>query len=220
MTATVTNTPPTWTQAPGTVTHAKNELDRNAFLQLLVAQLQNQDPTGTGQDPDKMISQLTGFSTLEQMNQTNTLLQGLSSQNFGLAQTQAASLVGRKVKVGGAGFQLKEGQAVMGLELAKDAKVTLTIRDKEGHVVAVLPEQDYKAGSNTVTWDGRDERGNKLPDGNYSVSVKAVDAHGAKVDANPTLWITVDSIAYGNGQILLQSGGATFALGDVLQIGT
>lgn len=220
MTASVTNTPPTWTQTPGTATRAKNELDRNAFLQLLVAQLQNQDPTGQGQDPDKMIQQLTGFSTLEQMNQTNTLLQGLSSQNFGLAQTQAASLVGRKVKVGGAGFQLKEGQAVMGLELAKAAKVTLTIRDKDGRVVAVLPEQDYKAGSNTVTWDGRDERGHKLPDGNYSVSVNAVDANGAKVEANATLWITVDSIAYGNGQILLQSGGATFALGDVLQIGT
>lgn len=214
----VANTPPSYTQAPGTSTRAKNELDKNAFLSLLVAQLQNQDPTGQGQDPNQMVQQLTSFSSLEQMGQTNSLLQTISNQNFGLAQTQAAALVGRKVKVAGAGFQLKNGQAVMGLDLPKDAKVTITIKDTHGKVVAAIPEAQYKAGSNTVTWDGLDSAGNKLPDGNYVVSIEAVDAAGQKVASTPSLFVTVDAVTYANGQILLQSGGATFAFSDVLQI--
>jgi flagellar basal-body rod modification protein FlgD len=214
----VANTPPASTQAPGTTSRAKNELDKNAFLQLLVAQLQNQDPTGQGQDPDKMVQQLTSFSSLEQMGQTNTLLQTISNQNVGLAQTQAASLVGRKVKVSGTGFQLKNGQAAMGLDLASSAKVTITIKDASGKVVASIPQAQYKSGSNTITWDGLDSSGAKLPDGSYSVTVDAVDDAGKSVAATPSLFITVDAVTYANGQILLQSGGATYALGDVIQV--
>ncbi len=214
----VANTPPASTQAPGTTTRAKNELDKNAFLQLLVAQLQNQDPTGQGQDPDKMVQQLTSFSSLEQMGQTNTLLQTISTQNMNLQQVQAASLVGKKVKVSGTGFQLKNGQAAMGLDLPSNAKVTITIKDASGKTVAAIPQAQYKSGSNTITWDGLDSNGAKLPDGSYSVTVDAVDDAGKSVAATPSLFITVDAVTYANGQILLQSGGATYALGDVIQV--
>ena len=44
---------------------AKNSLDKDGFLKLLVAQLKNQDPTGAGQDPNAMVQQLTSFSSLE-----------------------------------------------------------------------------------------------------------------------------------------------------------
>ena len=44
---------------------------KNAFLKLLVAQLQHQDPTNT-QDPAAMIQQFTGFSTVEQIQALGT----------------------------------------------------------------------------------------------------------------------------------------------------
>lgn len=47
------------------------ELDRDAFLQLLVMQMQNQDPLDPMDNTD-MIAQLAQFSALEQMNNLNT----------------------------------------------------------------------------------------------------------------------------------------------------
>lgn len=50
-----------------------NELDKNAFLQILVAELSNQDPENA-QDSTQYVAQLAQFSSLEQMaNLSNTM---------------------------------------------------------------------------------------------------------------------------------------------------
>ncbi len=49
----------------------KKELDRDAFLQLLVVQMQNQDPTSP-MDNAQMVTQLAQFAALEQMTNLNT----------------------------------------------------------------------------------------------------------------------------------------------------
>ncbi|MBI2421841.1 MAG: flagellar hook capping protein [Candidatus Hydrogenedentes bacterium] len=56
-----------------------NELDKDAFLRLLVTQLQNQDPLEPVDNTD-MIAQLAQFSALEQQNNLNESFQGLSTQ--------------------------------------------------------------------------------------------------------------------------------------------
>ena len=63
-----------------------NELDRDAFLKILVAQLQNQDPLNPIEDQD-FIAQLAQFSTLEQMQ----------TLNEGFTFSQATGLVGHHV---------------------------------------------------------------------------------------------------------------------------
>jgi flagellar basal-body rod modification protein FlgD len=45
------------------------------FMQLLVTQLQNQDPTSP-MDPSTFVTQLVGVTTLDQVTQINSLLQG------------------------------------------------------------------------------------------------------------------------------------------------
>jgi flagellar basal-body rod modification protein FlgD len=76
----------TGSQAPGSAP----TVDYTEFLQLLVAELKNQDPTSPT-DPTQYMSQLASFSTVEQQVQTNATLDALLS-------AQASNIIGKTVK--------------------------------------------------------------------------------------------------------------------------
>jgi flagellar basal-body rod modification protein FlgD len=70
-----------------------NTLNYNSFLELLVAQLKNQDPTNPS-DPTTFVSQLASFSSVEQLVNTNSKLDALLTQS---ELSQGASIIGRTV---------------------------------------------------------------------------------------------------------------------------
>ncbi len=72
---------------------ASATVDYNSFLKLLVAELQNQDPTSPT-DPTQYMSQLASFSAVGQTVQTNTKLDTLLTSS---ALSQAETTVGRTV---------------------------------------------------------------------------------------------------------------------------
>jgi flagellar basal-body rod modification protein FlgD len=80
-------------------------VDYNAFLQLLIAQMRNQDPTSPG-DMSQYMSQFAQLSSVEQAIQTNTKLDTLLSSN---ALSQAEGLIGRT-----AAFTTADGQSTTG----------------------------------------------------------------------------------------------------------
>jgi flagellar basal-body rod modification protein FlgD len=74
-------------------TTAKNVLDKNAFLQILMAQLSNQDPMST-QDNSQYIAQMAQFSALEESQNMNTSLEKmLVSQRV----TEGSMMIGKEV---------------------------------------------------------------------------------------------------------------------------
>ena len=80
----------TTTQSTAT---AKNVLDKNAFLKILMAQLSNQDPLST-QDNSQYIAQMAQFSALEESQNTNTSLEKmLVSQRV----TEGSMMIGKEV---------------------------------------------------------------------------------------------------------------------------
>src|SRR3954467_15691864 len=78
----------------------KQTMGKDDFLKLLVAQLKNQDPLAP-QDNTQFVAQLAQFSSLEAAMGTNSRLDGITSQNQGLANTQVVSLVGKTATVKG-----------------------------------------------------------------------------------------------------------------------
>ncbi len=74
-------------------TPSGSTLDYNAFLQLLIAELKNQDPTQP-MDPTEHVSQLASFSAVEQSVKTNAKLDSLLTS---FALSQADSVIGRTV---------------------------------------------------------------------------------------------------------------------------
>jgi len=79
-----------------TASATTKELDRDAFLQLLVLQMQNQDPLEPMDNTD-MIAQLAQFSTLEQMNYLTASFETLSNNMDQLSFLSASALVGRTI---------------------------------------------------------------------------------------------------------------------------
>ena len=76
-----------------TTTTSSNGVDYNTFLQLLVAEMKNQDPTKP-MDSTQYVAQLATFSQVEQTVKTNTKLDALLTS---AALTQVDGVIGRTV---------------------------------------------------------------------------------------------------------------------------
>jgi flagellar basal-body rod modification protein FlgD len=83
----------TGTDTSTTSTTKTQTLDYDAFLKLLIAQMQNQDPTKP-MDSTQFVAQLASFSNVEQGIKTNSKLDSLMTA---IAFNQAEGLIGRVV---------------------------------------------------------------------------------------------------------------------------
>jgi flagellar basal-body rod modification protein FlgD len=73
----------------------KNEMDKDDFLKLLIAQLSHQDPTRPMEDRE-FIAQMAQFSSLEQMTNMNNNLGKVASL---ISSNQAVGLLGKVVDI-------------------------------------------------------------------------------------------------------------------------
>lgn len=84
-----------------TTSKANDELGKDAFLQLLVTQMQYQDPLDP-QDNGEYIAQLAQFSSLEQMTNLNETLNTLSgivnTMNTSMLVGQLSGFIGKNIE--------------------------------------------------------------------------------------------------------------------------
>ena len=92
-TSAVAGSPSATAAAAATSTAAATRVDYNSFLQLLVQEMKNQDPTSPS-DPTQYLSQLASFSNVEQAVQTNSKLDTLLTMS---SLTQAENVIGKTV---------------------------------------------------------------------------------------------------------------------------
>ncbi|MFQ5499017.1 MAG: flagellar hook assembly protein FlgD [Candidatus Zixiibacteriota bacterium] len=217
---------PVATDASGAArtTGSMQKLDKNDFLQLLVAKLQNQDPLKPMEDQD-FIAQLAQFSSLEQMN---NIAEGIASSNkFDFLQmqsinnTMAAGLIGKDVKAEYSTLYADgQSDATISFTMPTHADtVTFVIRDSSGNAVAQLTEENVPPGAQSIKWDGRDKLGNMVLEGIYSIEARATDVNGNSVEPKLSLIGRVESIFYRDGAALLRVNGTEIPLGDVTAIG-
>lgn len=72
-----------------------SELDRDAFLKLLVAQLRHQDPLNPS-DPDDFIATTAQFTTIEELQKMS---EQSAASNLNTSLTTAGNLIGREISV-------------------------------------------------------------------------------------------------------------------------
>ncbi len=205
--------------APGFAPAPSKEMGQEAFLQLLVAQLQNQDPLDPT-DSREFVTQLSQLSGVEQMVQMNERLASIEIAQAGIVNAQLGSLVGRTVTATSDGAWLgASGGAAVGFDLgARAERVEVTIRDESGRVVRTLGLGETFPGTRRVDWDGLDDAGVRAPAGRYSVEVKAFDASGRPVPVTQEVTGVVAGISFESGVPELVVGDLRVRLGDVTRI--
>lgn len=173
---------------------AQSTQDR--FLQLLVAQMQNQDPLNP-LDNAQVTSQLAQLSTVTGIEKLNTTLNSMSAAFAASQSLQATSMIGRSVLAPGSKLELQNGTAAGGFELAQAVdKAVVTIKDAAGNVLHSVDLGAQNTGTVTFQWDGMTDSGAAAQNGTYTFEVSAVQG-GQKVTANTLTLATVSSVSLG-----------------------
>ena len=164
------------------VTTTTNELGKDAFLQLLVAQMKYQDPTEPT-DNSEFVAQLAQYSSLEQLIDVNSNL----TISAGISQTTnnslVASYIGKEVSVFGNYLKLGDGESVTGgINLSYADDVNIHVIDSLGNTVQTIELGDKETGTHYFEWDGTDSSGDQVADGDYYFEVLSADT-GETIDS-------------------------------------
>ena len=199
-----------------------DELGKDQFLELLVAQMNNQDPLSP-QENGEFIAQLAQFSTVEGISNLNTSMESLLSGYQSSQALQASSMVGRTVIV-------PADQAVVDTEAGLEGQLALqqnstnvfvNIYDQAGSLVKTINLGSQEAGMHDFTWDGTDASGNLAEPGIYTVEAMA-SIDGKNTQMATLLPANVDSVslgAGGSGEMLLNVAGlGSISLSNVYAI--
>ena len=207
------------TGAASTAAAASNTMGKDAFLKLLITQLQYQDPLNPA-DSTEFTAQLAQFSSLEQLSNVNENLNALKLYQASINNAQAVAFIGKDIVAKGNRVEVKGGRAsACEFELSAAAqRVAVSIYDASGNFVADIQRTALNAGKQSLVWDGKDRNGNLVSDGAYTFEVQAEGAQGEKLGATTFSKGTVTGVTFEDGVTYLIVGGSKIAVGDVTQI--
>ena len=174
------------------------------FLELLLVQLENQDPTEPT-DTNQLTEQLCSFNQLEQQTQTNAYLADLLGYQAALMNAQATQILGQEVVVEGDTCSVSSGESQdLIFELSEDASsLSIKIYDEDGELVREIELEDMTAGKHEFQWEPVDEDGNNLPDGTYTFSVTGTNSDGDSIEATTYSSYKVAEVEYKDGDLTL-----------------
>ncbi|UUY07151.1 flagellar hook assembly protein FlgD [Pseudomonas sp. J452] len=190
-------------------TTQNKDLGKNEFLNLLVAQLNNQNPLEP-QGNGEFIAQLAQFSQVEGIENLNTSMGALLSGYQSSQALQASSLVGHKVIVPTEKAVVDTSETFKGSLVLPEtsSNVYVNIYDSTGATVNRVNLGQQAAGNISFMWDGKDASGKVMPPGTYKFEAQASYADGTK-GLYTLLPANVDSVTLGQngGELMLNLAG-------------
>ena len=217
MVTNVADTPSTTNNTKTAADSSKFSTDYSTFLNLLTAQIKNQDPLSP-MDTTAWTAQLVQYSSVEQQLKANGYLETIASNNTQNSMNAAVGYIGKTVTADQSIASLKDGKTDWQYALSGEAsKATLSVTDSSGKVVWSGTAPDLMAGIHDFSWDGKDSSGKALPEGQYQLSIKASNAAG---DVSAAIGVTgvVSSAADVDGTVVLKVGNTSVPLSDVTSV--
>ena len=185
--------------------------DLNQFLNLLVAQLQNQDPLDP-LDANEFTSQLVQFASVEQQIFQNSNLEKLLNLQETSQISQMVDFIGNRIEFASQKLPVEDGAAEFTYTIPAGVRdATINIANSAGLNV-FYTDGDTNSGTHTFKWNGLDKNGRQVPDGVYTLLISAKDAFDKLAEIEYTVFGTVTGAGVDNGETEL-------FIGDNLSVG-
>jgi flagellar basal-body rod modification protein FlgD len=198
---------PSVLQDPSQKLKKEDPLGRDAFMKMLIAQLEHQDPLNPMQGAD-FSAQLAQFSSLEQLFQVNSNLETLATSFKSDGNENVLDYIGKQIMSKDDRLRLVNGETAGGLfTLDQSEEITISIYDNIGREIITLYPGKLDAGTHAIEWNGYDRTGVPVPDGNYRFELSAVDEGGGYVPIPAATNGTVTGVTYENGMPYLEVDG-------------
>ncbi|ATD81397.1 MULTISPECIES: flagellar hook assembly protein FlgD [Desulfovibrio] len=204
-----------------------SNLDKDSFMLLLVTQFKYQDPLNPMEDKE-FIAQMAQFSSLEQLMNLNTSMEGLTNATNNQQMINATSYIGKQVTVSGNTIgkvtdeTTKESTITRFRYAPADNTVggTITVRDADNNVVYVEEVSPKNKGTTyEFLWNGKATDGTVAGDGVYTVNLVLRDSNGDAVLSDQVMDAKVTGVVNDGGVVYLGlEGGQLMPLANVRQV--
>lgn len=204
-------------------TRGKSSLGQQEFLQLLVAQMRNQDPINP-LDGTEFASQLAQFNSVEQLinvnNSLSILQESQDMMSASLSNSMASSLAGKEIRAISDRVKLEAAESPdIHFKLNNEAtEVEIVIRNAVGSEVRRETLEGLTSGEHSWQWDGKNNAGHRLADGNYVVEILASNGD-SDVGAITFIDGVASKVRYTADGIKLSVNGIDIPIGDVEEVG-
>ena len=200
-------------------TGERTTLGKDAFLKLLVAQMQNQDPLEP-QSNEEFIQQLAQLTQVEELMDMNKGFESIFMALNSMNNSSMTQLLGTQVVAYGNQFHYS-GEGDVDIHYQSNVETSackMIVKDEGGSVVWAGPVENLKSGEGSFSWGGEDFDGNPLEEGNYTFSLEGTTSDGTPVEINEIMVGVVDGMSYLEGIPQPSISGIQFDLSMVLRV--
>ena len=202
-------------------TEKNSALTQEDFLSLLTTQLAYQDPTKPV-DNAQMVSQMAQISTVDGITSLNSSVSNLSTVVTSSQALMASSLVGQKVLLPTSTGYMTSDTGMSGVVATGEgaSDLTITVKNSSGAVVYQTNVSGEQAGNVPFNWDGKDSKGNALPEGKYTVSATGL-VDGKSQALSGLVYGKVNSVTLGSNSTstaLNINGLGSVKLSNILEV--
>ena len=178
----------------------RSELGQEEFFDLMVAQLQNQDPLKP-LESNEFMGQIAQFSSVTGIREMQSSIEQLVGSLQSSQALQASTLVGRNVLASGNTAYLADGEAVSGaVELETSVEdLVVSIFNPTGQLVRRIELGAQEPGLVNFKWEGLNESGTAAAPGNYVIGA-AVQVNGQNEAASTLIASQVESVTLNQHQ--------------------
>ncbi len=190
----------------------------STFLNLLTAQIKNQDPLSP-MDTTQWTNQLVQYSSVEQQLKANSYLETIANNGTQGSMNAAVGYIGKTVQAGTDTTTVTAGGSGNWTYTlpAAATSATLSITNAAGTTVWSNTAPDLSTGSHAFTWDGKDSTGTAVAAGDYTLHITAANA-GGDLAAKVGVAGVVTAAQNVDGTVVLQVGNTTIPLSSVTSV--
>ena len=187
----------------GITTKKETSMGKDDFLKLLTIQLKSQNPMKPI-DNMEFATQLAQFSQLEQLTNIRTILENQNSIFQELKQTLEGTVMGTVLGDYATAYSNKmyfngDNTPTIGYSLDSTAqKGEVIIKDASGREVRRFPldSRSLEQGEHSITWDGTDNSGNKVPAGEYYAQIVVTNPNGSTFNVSTYATGKIEAIRF------------------------